>query len=149
MSALRTYAITALLGLSAVVAVRGADDKFLRVWSAPGVSAKERAAAVNRCFTNGTPVSLIVARLGTNYTRFAPFTGWPQPLKSALSYEFGQEAVLVWTTASPVDPLLAARFTWAGHSVPARRGQQDGAANGSQPIRSGTNQTSSAAGSRR
>ena len=143
----RMFLLMALLGLSAAAA--SASDELLRVWSAPGVPARERAAAVNRCFTNGTPISLIVSNLGTNYTRLTPFSmaGRRGPLTSELMYKFGRESVCIGTTASPDAPLLSSRFTGAGYTVPAPTGQPGGAANRSQPVGSETNRSSPAAGS--
>ena len=44
-----------------------AEKQLLRVWSAPGVMPKDRAAAVNRCFASGTRVSKIVSVLEQVY----------------------------------------------------------------------------------
>jgi hypothetical protein len=157
----RALFTTALLGSSVVLAAD--PEELARVWSAPSVSVKDRAAAVNRAFTNGTPMSVVVASLGTNFVRFAPIsTVWvgsgPEPRKtSGLRYGFGEKSVYISTTASISEDPLYGRFVGAGYTLavvplstnqPAN-GQQDGAANGSQPIRSETNSTSSAAGSRR
>ena len=78
-----------------------------------------------------------------------------------LSYRFGEEEVTIGTSAVLGRDLdaLTGKFTGAGYSLPVRPstqatnririGQPDGAANRSQPVRSGTNDTSAAAGSRR
>ncbi len=106
----RTLSLAVLLGFSPLLALAQGDD-LLRVWSTPGVSARERAAVVNRAFTNGTPIPLIVAKLGTNYTRCTPRE------TSALEYNFGRESVVVETTAAPGESLLSATFTRAGFGV--------------------------------
>src|SRR3954452_3519729 len=50
------------------------DRDLVRDWSAPGLSPRERAAVVNRFFTNGTPVTTIVAVLGPDYIRAMPYS---------------------------------------------------------------------------
>jgi hypothetical protein len=54
---------------------------------------------VYRTFTNGTPISLVVAKLGTNCTRFTPCE------TSGVMYSFGRESVVILTTATPQEPL--------------------------------------------
>lgn len=143
------------------------ESELLRVWSGHGASVKERAEAVNRAFTNGTPVTVIVSALGTNYTRcFNSARIWigpePEPPNTMwLSYRFGEDAVTIGTSAVfgvDLDP-VSGKFTGAGYSLPVKHsadttnqiriGQQAGGANGSQPFSSVTNTTTSAAGSRR
>ena len=165
MNARRTFLIAALLTWTTGVA--SAVDELSRVWRAPGKSVRERADAVNRAFTNGTPVSVVVAALGSNYTRCMNSARlWmgpgPEPPNTLwLSYRFGDEEVTIHTSAVLGRDLdaLTGKFTGAGYSLPLRRsneatnririGQPDGAANGSQPGRSETNRPSGAAGSRR
>jgi hypothetical protein len=162
MSTRRALVIAVVL-IAFHVSHASADQELLRVWQAPATPVRERAAAVNRAFTNGTPMATVVAALGTNYVRFTPFSSvWvgpgPEPRKpSGLIYSFGNESVIIGTTADISADPLTGRFTAAGHSIPVtqpttnqiRIGQQHGAVNGSQPIRSERNRTSSAAGSRR
>jgi hypothetical protein len=164
MNTRRALLTVAFLGWSAVLA--SASDELSRIWSAPRVSVvRERAEAVNRAFTNGTPVSVVVAVLGTNYARCGSSARlWmgpgPEPPNTTwLSYRFGEEQVIIGSSALFGEDQLTGTFTGAGHSIPVKpasqmtnrisTGQPDGAANGSQPIRSETNRTSSAAGSRR
>ena len=146
------------------VQTNSARSELLLRWSAPHLHSWERAEAVNRCFTNGTPVSAIIAVLGTNFTYDTPYSSvWigpgPEPTKTlGLIYGFGDESVIIGTTAplltNGVHPLQA-RFTGTGHSKPASRpvtrseSQPDGAANRSQPVSSETNRTPPAAGSGR
>src|SRR5436309_8073034 len=107
MSTRRAFVAAALLGaVLGFGAIRAsADQELLRVWLAPGITVQERAAAVNRSFTNGTPMSAIVAVLGTNYVVLRPFSSvWlgptPEPRKtSGLIYRFGDESVTISTTA--------------------------------------------------
>jgi hypothetical protein len=159
----RAYLAVAFLGWSVVLALAG--EELSRKWSDPSASVRQRAEAVNRAFTNGTAVSVVVAALGTNYTRCGSSARlWmgpgPEPPNTTwLSYRFGREQVIVGSSAVFGEDPLTGTFTGAGHSIPVRptvqmtnrisNGQQDGAANGSQPIRSETNSASSAAGFRR
>jgi hypothetical protein len=142
-----------------------AERALMGVWTSPSASVRERAEAVNQCFTNGTPIPVVAAVLGTNYGVLRPFSSvWvgpgPEPRKTcSLLYHFGQVSVTIGTSADIGADPLGGEFTGAGYSLPVtpsaettnrtQVGQPDGAANGSQPIRSETNRTSSAAGSRR
>ena len=146
MNSRRAFFIAALLAWTIGVAL--ADDELSRIWQAPGKSVRQRAAAVNRAFTNGTPVSVVVAVLGTNYTRCMSSAGvWmgpgPEPPNTLwLSYRFGEGEVTIGTSAVLGRDLnvLTGKFTGAGYSFPGRRsteatnririGQPDGAANG-------------------
>src|ERR1051325_11933383 len=95
MNARRTFQIATLLTWMTGVAL--ADDELLRIWRAPDKSVRQRAEAVNRAFTNGTPVSVVVAALGTNFTRCMMSARiWmgpgPEPPNTLwLSYRFGGE----------------------------------------------------------
>src|SRR3954471_13247983 len=86
--------LTGVLGGGAVSAL--ADNELVRIWSTAGMPVRERAAAVNRAFTNGTPMQAVVAVLGTNYSLSRPFSAvWvgpgPEPRKtSGLMYRFGE-----------------------------------------------------------
>ncbi len=144
---------------------RSPVEELLRTWSAPDISVRERAAAVNRCFTNGTPIPAVVSILGTNYGVVRPFSSvWigpgPEPRKTcSLLYDFGRDSVEIGTSADIGGDPLGGKFTGAGYSLPvtpspdatnkAQISQPDGAANQSQPVGRETNQTSSAAGPRR
>jgi hypothetical protein len=163
MNTRRAFLALAVLGWSVLLAWAG--DELSRVWSGPKISVRQRAEAVNRAFTNGTPVSVIVAALGTNYTRcMSSARVWmgpgPEPPNTLwLSYRFGEEDVTINTTATISENPLNAKFTGAGYSFQRKHstettnkigiGQQGAAANGSQPIRVETNSTPVAAGSRR
>src|SRR4030095_6079770 len=106
----RAFLAAALLGCGLVHA---SDlDKLARVWSASNVSMRDRAAAVNQAFTNGTPMSVVVAALGTNYVASAPistvsvFRGPERAKTSGLLYGFGEKSAYISTTASiSEDPL--------------------------------------------
>jgi len=125
MSTRRAFVAAAVLVAIQAIHV-SAEQELLRLWKAPGVSVRERAAAVNRFFTNGTPIPMIVAALGTNYTRCgSSATVWlgpgPEPRKTSwLSYPFGEESVTIGTTAPwNADPVTSAfAFTGAGYSFP-------------------------------
>ena len=124
MSAGRALLTAAFLGWSAGAAL--AADELSRVWSDPAKSVRERADAVNRAFTNGTPVSVVVATLGTNYTlsgssaRLWAGSGPEPPNTFWLSYRFGEDEVAIETSAvfgRDLDP-LSCKFTGAGYSFP-------------------------------
>jgi hypothetical protein len=112
----------ALLGWSAGVALAG--EELSRIWRDPNATVQQRAAEVNRAFTNGTPVSVVVAALGTNYTRcFSSARVWggpgPEPRNTSwLSYSFGKESVIIDTSAGISEDPLTGRFTGAGYSMP-------------------------------
>jgi len=165
MNARLAFLIAALL--TWVTGVASADDELSRIWRTPGKSVRERADAVNRAFTNGTPVSVVAVTLKTKYTRCMSSArvwivdGPELPNTLWLSYRFGEEQVTIGTTAVLGRDLdaLTGKFTGAGYSLPVSRssestnriwiGQPDGAANRSQPVRSETNSTPAAAGSGR
>lgn len=163
MNTRRAFLSMAVLGWSIVLVA--SDEELRRVWSAPNIPVRQRATAVNQAFTNGTPMSVIVAALGTNYTRFfSSATVWmgpgPEPRKTkGLIYCYGEDAVIINTTAGISEDPLTAIFTGAGYSIPVGQltqttnriqiGQPGGPTNGSQPSRLETNQKPSAAGSRR
>jgi len=149
-------ALGALLTSSALLA--SDKEELLRVWSLPKAPVWERADAVNRSFTNRTPVTAIVAVLGTNYTHwYSPIsTVWlgpgPEPPKtSGLKYRFGGEYVIVHTTADLSADPLTGRFTRASAQTTngVWVGQPGSAANRSQPVWSETNRTAVPAGSGR
>src|ERR1041385_4914853 len=82
-----------------------AEQELVRAWSAPDISVRERAAAVNHCFTNGTPIPAVVSVLGPKYGVLRPFSSvWvgpgPEPRKTcSLLYDFGTESVTIGTSA--------------------------------------------------
>jgi hypothetical protein len=130
------------------------------VWQATGTSVKDRADAISRCFTNGTPIRRVVAVLGKKYTCLRPFSAvWvgpgPEPPKTCgLIYEFGRDFVHIATTADISADPLDGKFTGAGYTMHvgdssiSGPGQPQRGADGSQPFRSLSNPTSAAAGSR-
>jgi len=165
MNARRTFLMAVFLATIACVALAG--DELSRTWRASGKSVRDRALAVNKAFTNGTPVSVVVAALGTNYMLcgnsarlwVGPGPEWPNTFW--LEYRFGEGEVTIGTSAvfgRDLD-ILSSKFTGAGYSLPARNstettnqvriGQPDAAASQSQLSRSGSNQSSAAAGSGR
>src|SRR5204862_6774119 len=103
MSAQRTFFAVAVLGCGIFLASAG--EELSRIWSDRSTTVRQRADAVNRAFTNGTPVSVVVAALGTNYTRcMSSARVWmgpgPEPPNTLwLSYRFGQEEVTIGTSA--------------------------------------------------
>ena len=97
-----------------------AELELLQVWSDHTSSAKQRAAAVNQCFTNGTPVETIVRVLGTNYLISRTFwslgpKGDIEPGKtSGLLYVFEDDSGLPSTTNRRPNPGM---FNLGGDSV--------------------------------
>jgi len=148
MNTRRAFVTLAFLGWSAVAASAG--DELSRIWSDRGASVRERAEAVNRAFTNGTPMSVVVRALGTNYIQcFMSARVWlgpgPEPPNTPwLSYRFGEEEVTVHTTSSISEGPLKGKFTRAGytvgHSTQATNrtwiGQPQRGADGGQPFSS-------------
>jgi hypothetical protein len=139
-----------------------AEQELSDIWRTNSASVEQRATAINKCFINGTPIAHVVSILGTNYItvpaqlRF-PLPGAKTKTRQWLHYSFQDLEVVIDTTApGDADP-LAYSFVRAGYESRKRQmaeiifphGQQDGAANRSHPIRSATNTTSGAAGSRR
>jgi hypothetical protein len=104
--------------------VRDTKRQLLRIWLDPRVPVRERAEAVNRTFTNGTPMSVVVAALGTNYIQcFSSARVWlgpgPEPPNNpSLSYPFGEEEVTIHTSTSISEGPLTGNFTGAGYSLP-------------------------------
>jgi hypothetical protein len=165
MNSRRAFCIAVFLGmiLDPIQRAVAGESALLRVWSGPGSSVRDRVEAVNRTFTNGTPIRTIVAVLGTNYGILRPYSSvWvgpgPEPRKTcSLLYQFGEYTVVIGTSADITGDPLTGAFTGAGYWQPVAHpsettnrikiGQQDGAANRSQPVSSGTNRTSPTAGS--
>jgi hypothetical protein len=115
MSTRRACFALAFLGWSVVIGLAG--EELSQVWRDPHATVQQRAAAVNRAFTNGTPVSVVVAALGTNYTRCMSST---QPAPHWwLSYSFGEKSVAIYTSVNVSEDPLTGRFTGAGYWLPA------------------------------
>src|SRR5690349_12155446 len=125
----RAFFSAAILGIVLGSAWRSsADDSALqRVWSASGKSVRERADAVNRVFTNGTPIRAVVAVLGTNYSTLRPFSSvWvgpgPEPRKTcSLLYFFGEDEVVIGTSADIAGDPFSGEFTGAGYGGPVKQ----------------------------
>jgi hypothetical protein len=122
----RTPIILAAFLLGTVVGcgrVRTPSEQELeRVWTASSSTAEERAAAVNRCFTNGTPISSVIDLLGTNYTRFTLIAtywcGEPELKKDLdLAYGLGEKSVIIRVTASEHADPLTGQFFGARYSL--------------------------------
>jgi hypothetical protein len=94
------------------------------MWSARANSVEELANAVNRRFTNGTPISYVVSVLGKYDSTMRPFSAIdpstgraPVGATCSLMYSSGEDTVYICTT-SPLDAdPLAARFTGAGYTM--------------------------------
>jgi hypothetical protein len=162
MTAKQKFCAVAVLGWGVFLA--SASDELSRIWAGPSETVRERARAVNRAFTNGTPVSVVVGALGTKHTLCGMSARlWlgpgPEPSNTLwLSYRFGEGQVTIHTTAVLGRELdvLASKFTSAGYSLPpgpsieptdrVQTGEPSDPTNGRQPSRSEPNQTEAAAG---
>jgi len=113
-----------VLGLVILTLVLGAcgsahtpEQSLARLWSSKDTSAKERCDAINRCFSNGTPISQVVAVLGNNYVLLIPYSGITSPggtLTRSLIYESGGGKSIMIGTSAPLDgDELASKFTGA------------------------------------
>lgn len=91
-----------------------ADEQLSRIWKDPKSGIAQRYQAVGRAFTNGMPVSVVVASLGTNYTRYLTGFRSPGPPRLYLSYHFGKESVEIYTSAGSHEDPLSATFTGVG-----------------------------------
>src|SRR5579862_6035390 len=110
-NAQRTFLATAFLCCGIMASF--ASEQLSRIWSDPNIDIGQRMQAVDRAFTNGTPISVVVASLGTNYTRgLSSFRAPPE--RWFLRYKFGEESVLICTSAGPDEDPLSARFIGAG-----------------------------------
>lgn len=103
---------------------RSPSDTLLELWGAP---------------EDSEAVRLLVKRATASGIGHSDSDGWMRPCPACGSDD---TCVYRWRDEG-------ARLAPAEDNLPLRSGQQDGAANGSQPICSETNRTSSAAGSRR
>src|SRR5437879_1623936 len=125
MSAQRAFFAVAVLSCGVFLASAG--EELSRIWSNRSMTVRQRADAVNRAFTNGTPVSVVVAALGTNYTRcMSSARVWmgpgPEPPNTLwLSYRFGEDEVTIHSSAVLGKDLdaLSGTFTGAGYSLPS------------------------------
>src|SRR5690349_4053016 len=110
MNTTRTFVGFALAGgiLVYSLAFCSAAEQLPPRWLLSGASGPEQAHAMNEIFTNGTPMSALVAALGTNYTRVSAISiPGPQPRNtSGLIYRFAkQEILIVSTAATNADPV--------------------------------------------
>ena len=130
-SVLTIVIVTGSTMYSASSSRRASERKLLRVWSAPASSIEERTEAVNRCFARGTPISSMVAVLGTNHTalRRVATTNRGKDSKDlfTLTYGFGgEESVIIqaWVNEN-ADPLGGAfdRALGVIRGLPAARTQ--------------------------
>src|SRR5438105_14522561 len=126
MSAQRAFFAVAVLCWSVFLASAG--EELSRIWSDRSMTVRQRADAVNRAFTNGTPVSVVVSALGTNYrlcgssARLWMGPGPEPPNTFWLSYRFGKDEVTIGTSAvfgRDLNP-PSCKFTGAGYSLPVR-----------------------------
>lgn len=110
--------LTLMLVLVACTSARTPQEKLARLWASKDASANERCVAINQCFTNGTPISQVVAVLGNNYLLVIPYSGITAPggtLTRSLDYELGGgKSITIGTTARLDGDELAAKFTGAG-----------------------------------
>jgi hypothetical protein len=129
----------ALLAIIVVVcwhcsgAPTNAEQELSRIWRTSSCSVEERAKAINKCFTNGTPVAHIISILGTNYTvTCVSEPDWPPPspepvrdvtryrrarVYRVLEFTFEEQWVILFTTAPLDSDPLAYNFVRAGCAV--------------------------------
>jgi hypothetical protein len=126
------------------------EQSLRAIWSGTNATVQQRVAAVNSCFTNGTPIKRVVGVLGKWDEHHQTFTAEPLDLGyRGVVYRFGPERITIRAKGAPGTPTENCTFAGAFAWRPADFGQQRGAANRSQPVRPQTNQTSAAAGSGR
>jgi len=127
------------------------EQNLQAIWAATNATVQQRAAAVNSCFTNGTPMRRVLDLLGKWDEHHKRFTAVdPSELDHrGLVYRFGSDRITIRAKGTPdtrtEDCAFDGAFAWRSTDF----GQHRGAADGSQPSRSDTNRASSAAGSRR
>ncbi len=159
--ATHSFGFIAVLGIIFASALTSAADEaeLLKVWSKPDISVREKSAAVNHAFTNGTPIRAIVKVLGTNFmvsgssAAVSTEPGWKPPLW--LAYRFGNDSVDIETDVHFGGDALTGKFTGAGYSWTRRHsddstnriwiGPKEGAPKEKQPSQPETNRTPSAA----
>jgi hypothetical protein len=95
----------AILAYSLAVSADAAEASQDKAETLP--SGRERGAAVIKILTNGTPMSAVIAHLGTNYEVRSISVPGPLPRDvSALIYQFGdREFVIASTAATNANPI--------------------------------------------
>ena len=129
----------------------GAADDLRRMWTVRTNSVEELATAINKQFTNGTPMGQVVRVLGRQDTMYITTTlSWPPETQNqrVWVYRFGSREILVRSTGGATTPLSDRGFAGAQAVPRDKPGQPQRGADGSQPSGSPTNRTSAAAGSR-
>ena len=153
-------ALTFILLLAVVSGASGApgsnelskcEQNVRNIWSATNTTAQQRAAAVNSCFTNGTPISRVLDVIGKWDEHHQKFTTADPVEKEfrAFVYRLGPDRITIRAKGSPGTRTEICAFDGAFVWRPADFGQQRGAANRSQQVPSDTNRTPPAAGSGR
>jgi hypothetical protein len=147
------WLVTALAGqcwASESNALSRSEQNVRAVWNATNATVQQRVAAVNSCFTNGTPIRRVLGVLGKWDEHHQTFTtADPSELGyRALVYRFGSDRIMIRAKGTPrtrtEDCAFAEAFVWRPTDFRHR-----GAADRSQPIRSETNQAKVPAGSGR
>jgi len=102
-------------------------------WSATDASAQDRCAAINACFTNGTPMRDVLAVLGNQDTMIITTTlSWPPETQNQRIwvYRFGNNEVHVHSTGGPTTPLGERGFAGATFLAANKMGQPGSSPNG-------------------
>jgi hypothetical protein len=117
MSAPKNMRMIGLLFLMVCTAVAEPEaqmsrDDALRTWNSTNATVNERWRVVTSLFTNGTPISQVVAMLGTNYVVVRPLSTVPIDLTDrsspkrlddaptcSIDYKFGNNFIAISTTA--------------------------------------------------
>jgi hypothetical protein len=115
---LKILMVLVVVGLASCKSGTTRERELALIWTSNDASAKERCDAINRCFTNGTPIVRVVGTLGNNYTLVIPYSGITSPggrLTRGLLYELGDgRQISIGTTAALDENEMAANFTGAG-----------------------------------
>jgi hypothetical protein len=115
---LNLFMVTLVVGFAGCKSGVTRERELARIWTSNDASANERCNAINRCFTNGTPITRVVGVLGKHYLLVIPYSGITSPggrLTRSLLYELDdRQQISVGTTAGLDENEMAANFTGAG-----------------------------------
>jgi hypothetical protein len=143
--------VSGAFGASGSKVLSKTEQNVRDIWSATNTTAQQRAAAVNSCFTNGTPISRVLDVIGKWDEHHQKITTADPVEKEsrALVYRLGPDRITIHAKGSPGTRTENCAFVGAFVWRPSDFGQQRGAANWSQPVLPDTNRAPPAAGSSR
>jgi hypothetical protein len=127
------------------------EQNLRAIWTSTNATVQQRAAAVNSCFTNGTPINQVLSVVGKWDEHHQTFTtSDPSELNCrVLVYRFGSERITIRAKGTPDIRTEVCEFAGALAWKPTDFGQHRGSADRSQPIHSETNQAKVPAGAGR